>query len=128
MNISFITGVPRVIPIHRGSTVDKNNYPPISLLSVFNKIMEKLMHKRLYSFMEESNILYDKQFWFRKNNSTINDLITNHCKWFESYLSNRKQFVHVNGENSDLTELSCGVPLLWSLKALFRSTAILNIH
>ena len=31
-------------------------------------------------------------------------------QWFESYLSNRKQFVHVNGENSDLRELSCGVP------------------
>ena len=29
---------------------------------------------------------------------------------FESYLSNQKQFVHVNGENSDLMELSCGVP------------------
>ena len=31
-------------------------------------------------------------------------------QWFESYLSNQKQFVHVNGENSDLMELSCEVP------------------
>ena len=36
------------------------------------KIIEKLMHKRLYSFMEENNILYHKQFGFSKGNSTIN--------------------------------------------------------
>ena len=33
-----------------------NNYRPISLLSVFDKIMEKLMHKRLYSYLEDSDI------------------------------------------------------------------------
>ena len=31
-------------------------------------------------------------------------------KWFESYLTNRKQFVHVNGANSTLLEISLGVP------------------
>ena len=30
--------------------------------------------------------------------------------WFESHLSKRKQFVCINGENSELRELSCGVP------------------
>ena len=29
------------------------------------------MHKRLYSFLEEHNILYQNQFGFRKNNSTV---------------------------------------------------------
>ena len=65
-----------VIPIHKGgSTQDMNNYNPISLLSIFDKIIEKLMHKRLYNFMEEYNILYHKQLGFRKGNSTINALI-----------------------------------------------------
>ena len=31
-------------------------------------------------------------------------------KWFKSYLSNRKQFVSINGYNSELTEINCGVP------------------
>ena len=54
--MSFITGVfpeilkiVKVIPVHQGeSTQDMNNFRPISLLSIFDKIMEKLLHKRLY--------------------------------------------------------------------------------
>ena len=30
--------------------------------------------------------------------------------WFESYLSKRKQFVSINGEHSELREVSYGVP------------------
>ena len=31
-------------------------------------------------------------------------------KWFESYLSNRKQFVSVNRVSSDLLNVTCGIP------------------
>ena len=79
INMSFLTGVypnllkiVKVIPIHKGgSTQDVNNYRPISLLSIFDKIIEKLMHKRLYNFLLEHNILYQNQFGFRKNNSIV---------------------------------------------------------
>ena len=80
INMSFITGeypnllkIVKVIPIHKGgSTQDvNNNYRPISLLSIFDTIIEKLMHKRLYNFLMEHNILYQNQFGFRKNNSTV---------------------------------------------------------
>ena len=30
--------------------------------------------------------------------------------WFKSYLSDRKQFVYINGYNSDLMPVNCGVP------------------
>ena len=47
----------KVVPIHkRGSTQDINNYRPTSLLSIFDKIIEKLMHKRLYTFLEDNNM------------------------------------------------------------------------
>ena len=47
-----------------------NNYRPISLLSVFNKLLEKLMYNRLASFLEKNEILFHGQFGFRSNHST----------------------------------------------------------
>ena len=59
----------KVIPIHKGgSTQDLNNFRPKSLLSMFDKIIEKI---NLYAFLETHNILYQKQLGFGKNNSTI---------------------------------------------------------
>ena len=61
----------KVIPIHKGgSTQDVNNFRPISL-SIFDKMIEKIMHKPLSAFLEEQNILFQNQFGFRKNNSTV---------------------------------------------------------
>ena len=30
--------------------------------------------------------------------------------WFKSYLSDRKQYVHLNGVDSDMKGITCGVP------------------
>ena len=49
---------------------------PISLLSVFSKITEKLMHTGLYNFPEQHNVLYSLQFGFRSKNSTVHALIS----------------------------------------------------
>ena len=51
------------------------NYRPISLLSNLNKILEKIVHTRVYSFLEEFNCLYSYQFGFRKKHSTNHALI-----------------------------------------------------
>ena len=82
INMSIRTGVypdllkvVKVVPIHKGgSTQGINNYQPISLLSIFDKIMEKLMYKRLYYFLEDHIILHQDQFGFRRNNSTVHAL------------------------------------------------------
>ena len=63
--------IARVIPIHKkGSTLSLNNYRPISLLSVFNKIIEKLMFKAISNFINKHSILHKKQFGFRSKHST----------------------------------------------------------
>ena len=138
-----------------GSTEELNNYRPISLLPVFDKIIEKLMHRQLYTFLEDHNILFKNQFGFRKKCSTAHSLIeitekikesidsgnfgcgifidlkkafdtVNHTillqklehygirgtilKWFESYLTDRKQYVFYNGVSSDMKTVTCGVP------------------
>jgi hypothetical protein len=63
--------VARVVPIHKdGSTDDLNNYRPISVLSVFSKIFEILIRKRLDSFLQTNNIISKNQFGFLKKSST----------------------------------------------------------
>ena len=163
INRSFSTGVfpklmkiVKVIPMHKGgSTQVVNNYRPISLLSIFDKIIEKIMHKHLFAFLEYHNILFQNQFGFRRNNSTVYALVqiteiikesidkgkygcgifidlrkafdtVNHgillkklehygirdnmLDWFQSYLSDRKQYVDINGKSSDLQDITCKVP------------------
>ena len=46
------------VPIFKkGSRLLVSNYRPISLLSNLNKIFEKIMHKRIYAFLETYEIL-----------------------------------------------------------------------
>ena len=41
-----------------------SNYRPISVLPCFTKILERIMCNRLYSYLTENNILFNKQFGF----------------------------------------------------------------
>ena len=82
-NCSFSTGtvpskfkVARVIPVHKnGPRAVISNYRPISLLSVFNKILEKLMYNRLITFLEKNQLLFNGQFGFRSNHSTLHAIL-----------------------------------------------------
>ena len=67
----------KVIPSYKkGSIKDVNNYHPISLLSIFSKIMEKIMSTRLTNYLELHDIIYPKQFGFRAGFSTTHSLIS----------------------------------------------------
>ena len=82
-NLSLSTGihpnilkVSKTIPIFKkGSRLLVSNYRPISLLSNLNKILEKIVHNRVYSFLEDSQCIYSLQFGFRKKHSTNHTLI-----------------------------------------------------
>ena len=84
MNLSFYVGmfpsklkVGKVSPLHKKDSCDNpSNYRPISILSVFSKIFEKLMHQRLYKFLESFEILYPLQFGFREKHSTSHALLS----------------------------------------------------
>ena len=163
VNMSFETGVfPRslksakVTPLHKkDSKVDYLNYRPISLLSVFSKIYEKLIYSRVYSYLVKNELIYSKQFGFRAGYSTNHAIIsiTEHirrllddgefvcgifvdlekafdtvhhdilCNKLESYglrgksndliksyLGGRSQFVSIDGFDSEVRSVTCGVP------------------
>ena len=52
-----------------------NNYRPISLLSVFSKIFERLMYNRILNFINRHKLFNKFQFGFRNNHLTFMALI-----------------------------------------------------
>ena len=53
-----------------------NNYRPISLLPSVSKLLEKIVHYRLYKFIKRQNILYSRQYGFRPSHSTSDAVTT----------------------------------------------------
>ncbi len=63
--------IAKVIPIFKsGDALDPSNYRPISLLSTFSKILEKIVHQRLFTYLDSNNLLSPQQFGFRPKHST----------------------------------------------------------
>ena len=163
INLCFETGVfPDILKVAKVTPLDKKsskfdvlNYRPISLLSIFSKVYEKLIYVRIYSYLTKNNMIYNKQFGFRSNYSTTHailsiteyirtllddghfvcgvfvdlekafdtvdhDILCEKLKFYgiygicnnliKSYLTGRKQYVSLNGFNSDILNIDCGVP------------------
>ena len=87
--------IAKIVPVFKsGDETDPDNYRPISLLSIFNRIFEKVMYSRLISFMDKHNVLSSSQYGFRKQHSTqhaIHDIVN------EIY------------KNMDNKEITCGI-------------------
>lgn len=63
--------IAKVLPVYKNDDdTDLGNYRPISLLSNFNKIFEKVVYKRVNDYLIENNFLFDHQYGFRKAHST----------------------------------------------------------
>ena len=84
-NASFTTGIVpnkfklgNIIPVYKSGSRNNiiSNYRPISMLSVFNKLLEKLMCKRLVSYIDSNNIFSETQFGFRSNHSTDHTILS----------------------------------------------------
>ena len=79
INLSLSSGIvpkqlkiARIIPLFKSGDQDLYaNYRPVSVLPVFSKFLEKVVYKRLYNFLTKYNILFDNQYGFRKNYSTV---------------------------------------------------------
>ena len=80
----------KIIPIFKkGDLKNESNYRPISLLSSFSKLLEKIMYKRLYNFLKCYNILNAKQCGFRPGHATSHattQVISNIVDTFEKKL------------------------------------------
>ena len=84
INFSIVTGkfptewkVAKVIPFHKkGDKKSFKNYRPVSLLPVPGMVLEKIIALQIEEFFEQNQLLGSFQFGFRKNKSTISELLT----------------------------------------------------
>ena len=60
----------------KGDTTEFSNYRPISLLTSFYKIIEKIIFKRLCNYLSDNNILVGDQCGFREKLSTETAIYT----------------------------------------------------
>ena len=68
--------IARITPIYKvGDKENVVNYRPISVLPCFSKILERIMYNRLYLYLTENNLLYNKQFGFQKGHSTDHAIV-----------------------------------------------------
>ena len=77
-NVSLSTGnflerliISKVKPLHKKDfEIEIVNYIPVSLLSVFLKILERIMHNRLISYASKYNITYNQHVFFKGKSSS----------------------------------------------------------
>ena len=53
-----------------GDLKEISNYHPIFVLPCSSKVLERVMHNRLYSYLFNEKLLYSKHFGFQKGHST----------------------------------------------------------
>jgi hypothetical protein len=77
-NSSVTTGIvpdklkiSKIIPIYKsGETDSLNNYRPISILSVFSKLLERIIYNKLNKYLKTNQIINRGQYGFQKQHAT----------------------------------------------------------
>ena len=75
LQFSFINGIfpencslAKIIPLHkRGNRTNPSKYRPISILTCFSKILERLMYYRFLEFFKKNNVVHKSQYGFQKH-------------------------------------------------------------
>ena len=68
--------IARITPIFKNGAKDEtNNYRPISILTCFSKIIEKLIYTRLMEFFKKKKVIYENQYGFQSKISTLHALL-----------------------------------------------------
>jgi len=81
---SFNSAIITPLYKRKGKRSDPSSYRPISILPLLSKLFEKMIFRKLYSYVEKENLLDDRQHGFRRHRSCttllsifLNDITTN---------------------------------------------------
>lgn len=97
-NLSFMSGtfpesmkVSKVTPLcKKGDIHDLSNYRPISLLSTFSKILERLMYNRLSTCLHKHSIIFFRNGLGFENVIQQNQLYFLHPKFCTNFMKKNR--------------------------------------
>ena len=90
-----------VVPLYKSKDhQDSNNYRPISLLLTLSKLLEKIMYKRTYSFLESSGQIYKSQYGYRTAHSCENAI----CELVSEIIKGKQDGMHILAVFLDLSK------------------------
>ena len=93
--------IAEIVPLHKGGDESLcNNYRPISLLITISKVLEKIIYKRTYSFLEKNNILFQSQYGFRSRHSCSDAIV----ELVGEIIKNRENGLYTAGIFLDLSK------------------------
>ena len=101
INYAFSNGIfpnnskiSKVVPIHKnGDTNNPNNFRPISLLTCFSKIFEKIIFKRITCFLNKHDVLNPQHYGFQRGISTAHAILNIVTTTFDNI--NKNQFTAI---------------------------------
>ena len=65
------------------------NCRPISVFSCFSKFFERIMYNQVYNYLNDNNLLFQKQFGFRMGHSTDHAVIKLNDSIYDSFNQNK---------------------------------------
>ena len=72
----------KIVPLHKKkSTLKKENYRPVAILSPLSKVLEKVLHEQVYHYFERNTLFHPSLHGYRQGRSTMTALLSMYDKW-----------------------------------------------
>ena len=75
----------KIVPLHKKeSTLKRENYRPVAILSPLSKVLEKVMYEQIYDYFSRNRLFHPSLHGYRKDRSTMTALLSMYDKWVKA--------------------------------------------
>ena len=72
----------KIVPLHKKkSTLKRENYRPVAILSPLSKVLEKIFYEHIYDYFDRNRLFHPSLHGYRKGRSTMTALLSMYDKW-----------------------------------------------
>ena len=72
----------KIVPLHKKkSTLKRENYKPVAIISPLSKVLEKIIYEHIYDHFDRNKLFLPSLHGYRKGRSTMTALLSMYDKW-----------------------------------------------